>query len=148
MAAKSKQSITNLGGGSMSRPESLTDIIRNSQSHHTKKGLLVPAASMQQQIAAEQPKLEKAPSFSMDAFDPQLPDKLSRMNSMQLPFQRGPSTGGSQSGNREAMTPATIPANKQNVVAPLPNTRLAGMSRQRYLLEKLKQKKMLAQQQV
>jgi len=132
----------------MNRVESLTDIIRNSQSHNTKKSPHVQAGSMQQQTPTEPAKLEKAPSFSVGSFEQQIPDKMSRINSMQLPFQRGPSTGGSQSGNREAMTPATIPANKQNVVAPLPNTRLAGMSRQRYLLEKLKQKKMLAQQQV
>jgi len=113
----------------MNRPESLTDIIRNSQSQNQKKSPHVQAGSMQQQAPAEQPKLEKAPSFSVGSFEQQIPDKMSRINSMQLPFQRGTSVGAPQPTHREAMTPATIPANKQNVVSPLPNTRLAGMSR-------------------
>jgi len=118
-----------MGGGNMNRPESLTDIIRNSQSHYTKKSPHVQAGSAQQQTPAEPPKLDKTPSFSVGSFEQQIPDKMSRVNSMQLPFQRGPSTGASQPTYKEAMTPATIPTNKQNVASPLPNTRLAGMSR-------------------
>lgn len=86
----------------MNRVESLTDIIRNSQSHNTKKSPHVQAGSMQQQTPTEPIKLEKAPSFSVGSFEQQIPDKMSRINSMQLPFQRGPSAVVSQPTYKEA----------------------------------------------